>query len=116
MVASQLRSATDVSVNQLHTFEHTITQIAIETVGFSASLGLVQKSGADVSAFMDLLRGSALYAPTFDKKLANYLNHSFASANFPTKHLLKDITLFKQEAEKLGMCTQVQVGVKNLGN
>mmetsp|Transcript_31266 Transcript_31266/g.79738 ORF Transcript_31266/g.79738 Transcript_31266/m.79738 type:complete len:295 (+) Transcript_31266:94-978(+) len=82
--------------------------IAIETLGFSASLGLVQKSGANVEEFMNILRGSALYAPTFDKKLAKYISRDFGAANFPTKHLLKDVLLFSQEAEGLGLHTGVQ--------
>lgn len=54
-------------------------------VGFSASLGLVQRSGADVETFMRILRASALYAPTYDKKLGKMLTEDFGTANFPTK-------------------------------
>lgn len=54
-------------------------------VGFSASLGLVQRSGADVDTFMRILRASALYAPTYDKKLGKMLSEDFGTANFPTK-------------------------------
>jgi hypothetical protein len=57
-------------------------------LAFSASLGLVRKLGGDgaVDNFMDVLRASALYAPTFDKKLGKYMSQEFAgSVNFPTK-------------------------------
>ncbi|KAJ9513833.1 hypothetical protein QJQ45_020911 [Haematococcus lacustris] len=82
--------------------------IAAETLAFCSSLGLVQRSGADVAHFMDILRGSALYAPTFDKKLAKYLSRDFGTANFPTKHLLKDVRLFCNEAESQGLATSMQ--------
>jgi 3-hydroxyisobutyrate dehydrogenase len=54
-------------------------------VGFSTSLGLVQRSGADVDKFMSILRASALYAPTYDKKLQKMLDRDYGAANFPTK-------------------------------
>ena len=54
-------------------------------VGFATSLGLLQQNGASVDAFMDILRGSALYAPTFDKKLQRMLDRDYAKPNFPTK-------------------------------
>ena len=41
--------------------------IASLTHAFSLSLHLVQRSGVDVESFMEILRGSAPYAPTFDK-------------------------------------------------
>ena len=67
--------------------------IAGLTATFCLSLGLVRKEGLDVEQFMTVVRGSALYAPTFDKKLDKYLAHDYASANFPLKHLLKDVRL-----------------------
>jgi 3-hydroxyisobutyrate dehydrogenase len=79
--------------------------IAGLTASFSLSLGLVRAEGLDVEQFMDLLRGSALYAPTFDKKLNKYLAHDYGKANFPLKHLLKDVRLFRRVAESSGMDT-----------
>jgi 3-hydroxyisobutyrate dehydrogenase len=77
--------------------------IAGLTATFSLSLGLVRAEGIDVEQFMALLRDSALYAPTFDKKLAKYLSHDYGQANFPLKHLLKDVRLFRRVAEPLGL-------------
>ncbi|NEX18802.1 NAD(P)-dependent oxidoreductase [Thiorhodococcus mannitoliphagus] len=74
--------------------------IAGLTATFALSLGLVRREGIDVEQFMTLLRDSALYAKTFDKKLDNYLSHAYGAANFPLKHLLKDVRLFKQVAEE----------------
>jgi len=75
------------------------------TAGFSLSLGLIQAEGVPVESFMQLLRASALYAPTFDKKLQKMLGHDYASANFPLKHLIKDIALFQQVAREDGLET-----------
>jgi 3-hydroxyisobutyrate dehydrogenase len=79
--------------------------IAGLTATFALSLGLVRSEGIDVQQFMTLLRGSALHARTFDKKLDKYLSHDYGAANFPLKHLLKDIRLFRQVAEQIGLDT-----------
>jgi 3-hydroxyisobutyrate dehydrogenase-like beta-hydroxyacid dehydrogenase len=77
--------------------------IASLTAAFSLSLGLVRAEGVDVEQFMGLLRESALYAKTFDKKLTKMLEHNYTQANFPLKHLIKDLVLFREVAEKNGM-------------
>ncbi|MCP4992652.1 MAG: NAD(P)-dependent oxidoreductase [Gammaproteobacteria bacterium] len=77
--------------------------IASLTAGFSLSLGLVRREGLDIEQFMSLLRESALYAPTFDKKLGKMLNHDYSNPNFPLKHLLKDVDLFRHVAQETGM-------------
>jgi 3-hydroxyisobutyrate dehydrogenase-like beta-hydroxyacid dehydrogenase len=77
--------------------------IASLTAGFSQSLGLIRAEAVDVDLFMHLLRESALYAPTFDKKLQKYMDHDYSHPNFPLKHLIKDIGLFKQVAEESGI-------------
>jgi 3-hydroxyisobutyrate dehydrogenase len=81
--------------------------IAGLTASFSLSLGLVRAEGIEVDEFMGLLRGSALYAPTFDKKLDKYLARDYGKANFPLKHLLKDVRLFRGVAEGVGMDTSM---------
>ncbi|GIL79741.1 hypothetical protein Vretimale_12384 [Volvox reticuliferus] len=85
--------------------------IASLTIGFSTSLGLVQRSGAPVDKFMSILRASALYASTYDKKLQKMLDRDYGVANFPTKHLLKDVRLFENEAAAAGLDTAVQTAV-----
>ncbi len=77
--------------------------IASLTAAFSLSLGLVQREGVDVEAFMGILRESALYAPTFDKKLDKMRSRDFGTANFPTQHLLKDVRLFHRVAAETGL-------------
>ena len=87
-------AATKLAMNQL---------IGSLTAAFSASLGLVMKSDVDTEIFMKIVRNSALYAPTYDKKLDKMLNRDFLGANFSTKHLLKDMKLFEKEASALGL-------------
>jgi 3-hydroxyisobutyrate dehydrogenase-like beta-hydroxyacid dehydrogenase len=77
--------------------------IASLTAGFAQSLGLIRAEGVDVEQFMHLLRESALYAPTFDKKLQKYIDHDYSNPNFPLKHLIKDMALFKRVAEESGI-------------
>jgi 3-hydroxyisobutyrate dehydrogenase len=80
--------------------------IASLTHSFSLSLHLVQRGGVEVEAFMAILRASALYAPTFDKKLAKELANDYANPNFPTAHLRKDLQLFLQAATGAGLNTE----------
>ena len=77
--------------------------IASLTHSFSLSLHLVQAAGVEVEAFMALLRSSALYAPTFDKKLAKELADDYSNPNFPTAHLRKDLQLFLAAAQAQGL-------------
>jgi 3-hydroxyisobutyrate dehydrogenase len=86
--------------------------IAGLTATFSLSLGLVRATGIQVEQFMELLRASALYAPTFDKKLEKYMRHQYGTANFPLEHLLKDVRLFLREAESLGLDTALVAGIE----
>ncbi len=79
--------------------------IASETAAFAMSLALVRAHGVAVDDFMQLLRGSALYAPTFDKKLDRMLSGNYAGPNFPLDHLIKDVRLFIRAAEGAGIDT-----------
>lgn len=84
------------------------------TVAFSLSLGIVQGYKIDVNVFMELLRNSALYAKTFDKKLDRMLQRDFTAPNFPTQHLLKDIRLILATAQQLDLGTSALHGVEQL--
>lgn len=98
-------AATKLAMNQL---------IGTLTTAFSLSLGLVQQTGIDVEKFMAILRQSALYAPTFDKKLPRMVNRNFENPNFPTKHLLKDMLLFTHTAEHYGMDARLVASVAEI--
>lgn len=77
--------------------------IASLTTSFALSLAFIERQGINVDLFMQILRDSALYAPTFDKKLKRMLDGDYTNPNFPTKHLLKDTDLFIDEAKALGL-------------
>ncbi len=88
--------------------------IASLTAGFSLSLGFVQKYDIEVDLFMKILRQSALYSPTFDKKLERMLNRDYTKPNFPGKHLAKDLRLFQTEAEALGLELSTVEGLRRI--
>jgi 3-hydroxyisobutyrate dehydrogenase len=88
--------------------------IAGLTSSFALSLALVEKEGIQTEQFMKIVRDSALYAPTFDKKLDRMLTRDFANPNFPTKHLAKDTQLFLKVANQLGLETCALEGISRL--
>jgi 3-hydroxyisobutyrate dehydrogenase len=88
--------------------------IAGLTSTFALSLDFIQQQGVEVSTFMNILRDSALYAPTFDKKLSRMCDRNYDNPNFPTKHLLKDINLFLTSAQSLGINVEGLGGIKSI--
>jgi len=82
------------------------------TTAFALSLGFVMRQGVDVETFMSILRDSALYAPTFDKKLQRMVERNYDNPNFPTKHLLKDTNLFLGAAQAAGLNVSSLEGVR----
>ncbi|PAX57038.1 NAD(P)-dependent oxidoreductase [Brunnivagina elsteri] len=98
-------SALKLALNQL---------IASLTTSFALSLKFVQRQGVDVDVFMKILRESALYAPTFDKKLQRMLDNNYDNPNFATKHLLKDTDLFIDEAKNVGLNVNSIEGVRTI--
>lgn len=98
-------AALKLSLNQL---------IGSLTAAFALSLSFVQQQGVPPESFMQVLRQSALYAPTFDKKLARMLDQDYANPNFPTKHLLKDTKLFLDEATAARLQVDSLAGVRQI--
>ncbi|MDB9314306.1 NAD(P)-dependent oxidoreductase [Spirulina sp. CS-785/01] len=98
-------STVKVAMNQL---------IGSLVTAFSLSLSLVQKEGIDVDKFMEIVRGSSLYAPKFDSKLKRMLQENFDNPNFPTKHLLKDMQIVNKTAENKGVSTDATQGVERI--
>lgn len=84
------------------------------TSAFSTSLGFVMQQGIEPEQFMTIVRQSALYAPTFDKKLQRMCDRNFGDPNFPTKHLLKDMNLFADEADAVGVNTKLVQAVSEI--
>ncbi|MDF5717003.1 MAG: NAD(P)-dependent oxidoreductase [Rhizonema sp. NSF051] len=88
--------------------------IASLTAAFALSLSFTQQQGVDVDLFMQILRKSALYAPTFDKKLQRMLDSHYTNPNFPIKHLMKDTDLFIDEAKSVGLNVSSIEGVQEI--
>ena len=98
-------AATKIALNQL---------IASLTHSFSLSLRLIQQAGVPVETFMEILRPSALYAPTFDKKLQRMLDGNYGDPNFSTALLRKDLNLFLQETVSAGLQNKGLQGLADL--
>jgi 3-hydroxyisobutyrate dehydrogenase len=98
-------AASKLALNQL---------IASLTHGYSLALRLVQASGLEVERFMEVLRPSALYAPTVDKKLERMLTHDFTNPNFSTALMRKDLQLFVREAGLAGLNAEALAGLVEL--
>jgi 3-hydroxyisobutyrate dehydrogenase len=88
--------------------------IAALTSAFALSLAYIQKNQVDTDIFMDVVRDSALYAKTYDKKLARMVERNFANPNFPTKHLLKDVNLFLQSLDDYGLRKDAVEGIQGI--
>src|SRR3954453_11190867 len=84
------------------------------SAAFSLSLGMVRRKGIEVDLFTGILRQSAFYAPTFDRKLPQMLARDFSLPNFPAALLLKDLDLARGEAGTLGLDTTALDGVRDV--
>jgi 3-hydroxyisobutyrate dehydrogenase len=82
------------------------------TTAFSLSLGIVLREEIPVETFMRVLRSSALYAPTFDKKLGRMLERDFRDPHFPGRLMLKDMKLVEEEVSRLGLRPYAIQGVR----
>ena len=98
-------AASKLALNQL---------IASLTHGYSLVLRLVQASGLEIEQFMEVLRPSALYAPTVDKKLDRMLSNDFTNPNFSTALLRKDLGLFLQASQQAGLNASGLQGILEL--
>lgn len=81
------------------------------TAAFATSLACVRAEGLDAETFMEILRPSALYAPTFDKKLGRMLDAEYSNPTFPLRLLRKDIELFIRSARSAGVTPRVAEAV-----
>ncbi|AFZ26703.1 beta-hydroxyacid dehydrogenase, 3-hydroxyisobutyrate dehydrogenase [Cylindrospermum stagnale PCC 7417] len=88
--------------------------IASLTTSFALSLAFVQLQGINIDLFMQVLRDSKLYAPTFDQNLQRMLDGNYANANLPTKQLIKVTDLFISEAKALGLNLNSIEGVRQI--
>lgn len=88
--------------------------IAAETAAFSLSLALIQQAQVPVDLFMAVLKDSALFAPTFEKKLPRLKQRRYGDPNFSTWHLLKDVDLVLTAAKQHGLQTDGLEGIRIL--
>jgi 3-hydroxyisobutyrate dehydrogenase len=98
-------SAAKLALNQL---------IATMISSFAMTLGYVRKKEIDPEKFMEILRISALYAPTYDKKLPNMLNEKYDATNFSLKNLLKDVNLIVNQFLMNGVDSTILESVRKV--
>jgi 3-hydroxyisobutyrate dehydrogenase len=102
-------------IGQAATLKLALNQlIAAETAAFSLSLALIQRANVPVPLFMSVLKESALFAPTFEKKLPRLEARQYDQPNFSTRHLLKDVDLFLATARDRGISATGLAGVREL--
>jgi 3-hydroxyisobutyrate dehydrogenase-like beta-hydroxyacid dehydrogenase len=88
--------------------------IATLTTGYAVGLGMVRRAGVDVELWANVVRSSALYAPAFDKKLPSMVERSYYPANFPARHLLKDVRLAADAATTSGVFAPHLAGIDEI--
>lgn len=81
---------------------------------FSSSISLVKESGVDVDVFMKYLRESPAYAPMFDSVLAPLMARDYTQSVTPSKHVEKDLKLFLEQADELGLTTHHVESIREL--
>ena len=81
------------------------------TTAFATSLAYVRASGLEPELLMDVLRPSALYAPTFDKKLGRMVDREYSNPTVPLRLLRKDVALFVGAARAAGVWPRVAEAV-----
>lgn len=86
--------------------------IASLTTAFAASHAFLKKEKVSLELFMDLLRKSALYAPTFDKKRLMMEKRQYDSANFSLSNMLKDMGLIERAFSRQGLANDALKGVQ----
>ncbi len=88
--------------------------IATQAAAYATGLEMVRAQGVGVEHFVEVVRASALYAPSFDKKLPRWLEDDYSDPNFPARHLLKDVRLCRETAAAGGLSTEVLDGLARI--
>lgn len=103
------------SVGQAAALKLALNQLIVAlAAAFSMSVGMVLSEGVRIEDFMAIVRESALYAPTFDKKLPRILKNDFGDPNFPVRHMLKDMRLIVEQAKHYGLDTSILQAIETL--
>jgi len=88
--------------------------IASLTTAFSASHAFLKKENVSLDLFMGLLRKSALYAPTFDKKFPLMESRRYDMANFTLQNMVKDVELIEAAFNAQGISTEALKGMQTI--
>ena len=81
------------------------------TTAFATSLAYVKAEGLSPDVFLEVLRPSALYAPTFDKKVGRMIEAEYSNPTFPLHLLRKDLDLFVRAARAAGVAPRIAEAV-----
>ena len=97
------------------TYKLAVQQIAASMFcAFASSVSLIQEQGLALDQFMDFLRTSPFYSPMFDQKLPRILSRDYSRSSLPAKNLERDLKLFLEETEELGIAAHHVESVKEL--
>jgi 3-hydroxyisobutyrate dehydrogenase len=103
------------SVGQAAALKLALNQLIASLVAsFALSLSIVLREGISVDTFMDIVRKSSYYAPSYDKKLQIMLDRDFSQPNFPVRLLLKDVDLILTESDHLGLVAHTLRGIRRI--
>jgi len=101
------------SVGQAAALKLALNQLIASLVtSFALSLSIVLREEISVDTFMDIVRQSSYYAPSYDKKLQIMLDRDFSQPNFPLRLMLKDVDLILDESNDLGLVAHALRGVR----
>jgi len=81
---------------------------------FASSIALIRASGNDVERFMEFLRRSPINAPLFSEILPTLLNRDYDQQAMPSRNLEKDLKLFLEDADDLGLMIHHVESVREL--
>jgi 3-hydroxyisobutyrate dehydrogenase len=75
---------------------------------------MVLEAGVPIETFMGIVHKSSLRSPQFDKKLPRMLSRDFSDPHFPVSAMLKDVELIIGEAERMGLGTEMVLGIRSI--
>jgi 3-hydroxyisobutyrate dehydrogenase len=88
--------------------------LVAEVAAFALSLAMVREAEVPVEVFMDIIGRSSIQSPQFEKKLPRMVQRDFRDPHFPVSHMLKDIDLVLDEAERHELGTEGLLGIRSV--
>lgn len=83
------------------------------SAGFSEGLLLVQRSGIDPKRYLEALEASTFRSPWYQTKGAGMIKRDF-TPHFAMKHMHKDLTLMKEQAQETQTALPVTAAIEQL--